>query len=368
MLNSLAGSVWDPRLDAPGFRQYRVGRAYYLRHDDQWVTENKIIAGVAQTEATRGALTGSLRDPSIPWHPQDTVYLPLYGLDRSRLIGIISMDSPQDGKPPTEASMRPIELFAAQAASAIENTRLLQESERAAQQEARINEVMEAVASTLDMREIIRSVAQGLQQMLPFTRMSVALADRNGTELLVQRIISDSHGEVSVQAAESIPLENSASGLAFRDGVSKVYHLSDAERTPNYVDLRAWRESGERTTLVVPLQAGGRVIGSLHMGSELTQAFGFEEQLPLVSRMANLTAIAIENARLFEEAISRERFSAALSRVGRSVGAMLDMESVLGTVCEESINILEVAGASITLLEGKDLVGLAARGAGAMNF
>src|SRR5579859_4282599 len=366
--NLLPGIVWSQRLDDPDFRQYRVGQAYYLRYDDQWVTENKIIAGVAQAETARAGLTGPLRDPSRPWHPQDTVYLPLYGLDRSRLIGIISMDTPQDGKAPTEAAMRPIELFAAQASSAIENTRLLQESERAAQQEARINEVMEAVASTLDMREIIRSVAQGLQQMIPFTRMSVALASRNETELVVQKIISDARGEFSVQPGSSIPLENSASGLAYREGVSKVYHLADAERTPNYVDLRTWRDSGERTTLVVPLQAGGRVIGSLHMGSELTQAFGFEEQLPLVSRMANLTAIAIENARLFEEAISRERFSAALSRVGRSVSAMLDMESVLGTVCEESIDILQVAGASITLLEGKDLVGLAARGAGAMNF
>ena len=360
-VNLLPGIVWSQRLTDPDFRQYRVGQAYYLRYSDQWVTENKLMAGMTDSQTSLNAPIA----PDAPWHPYDTVYLPLYGLERSRLIGIISMDSPVDGKPPTEASMRPIELFAAQASSAIENTRLYQETQRAADQEARINEVMEAVASTLDLNEIIRSVARGLQQMIPFTRMSVALVNRNSNGFELQRVNSDLRGEITVEPDEPIAMEATATGLAYREGVPQVYHLSDADRTPNYADLKAWRESGERTAMVVPLVAGGRILGSLHIGTELTQAFGFEEQLPLVSRMANLTAIALENARLFQEAIDREMFSAALGRVGQSVNAMLDMASVLETVCEESVNILQVEMAYIWLVEGRDIVILAARGTGA---
>jgi GAF domain-containing protein len=163
-------------------------------------------------------------------------------------------------------------------------------------------------------------------------------------------------------------VEDTAMGLVIREGVGRVYHLTDESVASEYTDLQAWRESGERTALLVPLVAGGRVIGALHMGSELAEAFGFEEQLPLVSRMAGLTAIAIENARLFQEAIDRERFSAALSRVGQSVNAMLDMASVLETVCEESIAILEVEGAYIWLVEGNELIGLAAHGPGTESF
>ena len=58
-----------------------------------------------------------------------------------------------------------------------------------------------------------------------------------------------------------------------------VEHLGDADRTPNYSDLKAWRDSGERTSMVVPLVAGGRILGALHIGTELTQAFGFEVNL-----------------------------------------------------------------------------------------
>jgi len=236
------------------------------------------------------------------------------------------------------------------------------------QQEARINEVMEAVATTLEMGEIIRGVARGLQQMIPFTRMSVALLDRAEQSFEVQRVVIDMRGEINIEPDAPISVENTASGLVYSEGVPRVYHLTDAERTPKFADLKIWRESGERTALVVPLFAGGRVLGALHMGSELAEAFGFEEQLPLVARMANLTAIAIENARLLEQAIDRERFSAALGRVGQSVNAMLDMASILDTVCEESTLILEVEGAYIWLVEGEELVGLAARGPGAKTF
>ncbi|MEP7284202.1 MAG: GAF domain-containing protein [Chloroflexota bacterium] len=360
--NLLSGIVWSQRLTDPDFRQYRIGQAYYLRNSDPWVTENKLIAGNNSAEP----LTPDAA--STVWHSQDTVYLPLYGLDRSRLIGIISMDSPLDGKAPTEASMRPIELFAVQASSAIENTRLYQETQRSAQQEARINEVMEAVASTLDMDEIIRSVSKGLQQMIAFTRMSVSLLDRSESKFDVTRVNIDMRGEISVVPGEPVEVENSATGLAHHEAVARVYHLSESENTANYTDLKAWRDSGERTTLIVPMVAGGRVIGTLHMGSELANAFGFEDQLPLVARMANLTAIAIENARLFQQSIDRERFSSALGRVGQSVNAMLDMTSVLDTVCEESINILNVEGAYIWLVEDSDLVGFASRGPGADTF
>src|SRR5260221_2073821 len=45
-VNLLPGIVWSQRLTDPDFRQYRVGQAYYLRYSDQWVTENKLMAGM----------------------------------------------------------------------------------------------------------------------------------------------------------------------------------------------------------------------------------------------------------------------------------------------------------------------------------
>ncbi|MBX3061761.1 MAG: GAF domain-containing protein [Anaerolineae bacterium] len=366
--NALPGMVWSQRLSDPDFRRYRIGQAYYIRYSDPWVTENKRMAGAGEANAEALA-----PDPSYPadrWHPLDTLYLPLYGLDRSRMIGVITMDHPADGKVPTEASMRSIELFAAQAASAIENTRLYDETIRAANQEARINEVMEAVASTLDLDEIIQGIALGLRDMVAFTRMSVMMVDEERDEFSVRQVTMGMRGEVLVDEGDAIPADNTAVGVAVRDAKTAIYHISDANRTPSYGDLKNWWMTGERTSLIVPMIAGGRITGALHMGSELSGAFGFEEQTAMLSRMANLAAIAIENARLFQQTIDRERFSAAVGRIGQfvSASALLDKTSVLRSICEETVNLLGVAGTYVWLVQGDELVALTSHGLGADEF
>jgi hypothetical protein len=55
----------------------------------------------------------------------------------------------------------------AQAASAIEMTRLYQETSRAAEQEALFNEMMQAVTSTLETNRIVQAVADGLAAVHP---------------------------------------------------------------------------------------------------------------------------------------------------------------------------------------------------------
>ncbi|MCC7205831.1 MAG: GAF domain-containing protein, partial [Anaerolineae bacterium] len=360
----LSGVVWRERLADPEFRRYRIGQAYYVRHSDPLVTENKLMAGIE---------TPASDEPATPdrWHRLDTLYLPLYGLDQSRLVGIIAMDSPQDGKPPSEAELRPIELFAAQAAFAIENTRLYQGMTQAAQQEARINEVTEAVTATLELNEIIQGVAAGLHQMIPFSRMSVGLMDENAQRFSMLHVHVDAQGDAHIEPGGLIVFEDSAMGRAVQEAAGHAYDLSggtDGEQPDDFADLRALHEAGEKAALVAPMMAGGRIVGALNMASRTGGAEELEAQLPLVSRIANLTAVAIENAQLFQQTIERERFSSALTRVGASVNTMLNMGHVLSTVCEESIAILGVAGAYVWLAEDDALTGIAARGPGEANF
>ncbi len=114
--------------------------------------------------------------------------------------------------------------------------------------------------------------------------------------------------------------------------------------------------------MLVPMIAGGQPIGVLHLGSELENAFGFQENLDLTQRLANLSAVALDNARLFQQARDREQFSAALQRVSQSLNQIFDLGSVLRTICDESLPILGVEGTYAWLLVGSDLIGIAASG------
>ncbi|HRE46489.1 MAG TPA: GAF domain-containing protein [Aggregatilineales bacterium] len=382
--NILPGSVWLQRFADPELRRYRLGQAYYLRHNDPWMTEKKLMAGLVEPVVQDEGAASPTK-----WHPLDTVYLPLYGVDRSRAIGIITMDTPTDGNIPTEAVMRPIELFAAQASATIENTRLYQAMITSAQQEQRINEVTEAIAATLDLDEIIRGVANGLQQMIPFTRMSFGLLPEGSDMLDILSVTISLRGEVDVREGTPIPLQGTALGAAMEGASPRVYHATNvarleaeidgsspegilttqtAEIVPEYTDLTGWRAEGERTSLVVPMVAGGRAVGALHMGSELAQAFGFESQLSLIARIANLTGVAIENASLFQQTIDRERFASALSRVSQAVNAQIPAEQVLATILDEARELLNTRSAYIWTIGGDELVGTAGRGTNADRF
>jgi len=77
-------------------------------------------------------------DPTVPvvgnttdmWHPEDNLIMPLLSLQTQKLLGFLSLGKPEDGKIPTIEHTEMIELFAQQAAIAIDNTYNFQERER----------------------------------------------------------------------------------------------------------------------------------------------------------------------------------------------------------------------------------------------
>ncbi|HVO71378.1 MAG TPA: GAF domain-containing protein, partial [Aggregatilineaceae bacterium] len=292
----LPGETWRAWINDLDFYELKLGAGYYMRYNHPWVRKN-VLKG-------REPEPSSVSDDV--WHPQDVLYLPLVGQDQKRIIGIISMDSPTDGRVPTEASLQPFELFASQAAAAIETTRLYQETVRAADQEQRLNEVMEAVSASISPDGVIRAIGHGLQQMVPLTRMSVAIFNEGMDRFDVLRADIALDSTVVVQPDQPMETNNTATGLAYREGKARLYQLGrDEAARENFVDLGAWHHSGERSTLLVPMTAGGQPVGTLHLGSELENAFGFRENLELIQRLANLSAVALENARLFEQVRQR---------------------------------------------------------------
>jgi PAS domain S-box-containing protein len=370
----LPGIVWRQRLADPDFRNYRIGQAYYLTHNDQWVTENKLLAGGASTATALAPRRDGPRELPTIWNSQDTVYLPMYGLDQSRLIGIIAMDSPQDNQPPTEARLRPIELFAVQAASAIENTRLYETTTRAAQQEQRLNTLMEAVASTLNVEDILIAVANGLQELIPYSHLSVGLIDDAGRmfETLIVTPAATMAETVTVESGATLAVTNTIMGRIYQELNGRIFSatVQDSDRALSavYVDLAAWRAEGERTSLVVPLIAGGRTAGVLHLGTDRDDVSLFETQLAFIQRLANLTAVAIENARLFQQAIDRERFTASLARIGVILTGVIDLTNVLNTVCEEVVELIDLADAYLWLPQEEKLTIVAGSSANATQL
>jgi len=97
------------------FEQYRLGEFYYLPWSDPLVREQFKHAIPSKVP----------KEKTVDWNPDDLLYIPLR-LPDGQVVGIMSIDDPIDGRCPTKESLAPLELFAHQAAVAVENARLIQ--------------------------------------------------------------------------------------------------------------------------------------------------------------------------------------------------------------------------------------------------
>ena len=99
--------------------RYRLGHSFFIPHDD---TDSREIL-------RKGLASRRDRSEFVDWHPNDVLFVPLYG-SRHKMIGTLSVDDPFDGRRPTVESLRIIELFAREAAMCIETSLLIGELKR----------------------------------------------------------------------------------------------------------------------------------------------------------------------------------------------------------------------------------------------
>ncbi len=164
------GKVWGERL-GENFERFRIGEFYYLPWNDQWVRRH--VHGVPPKtpldEATTYAGVPSRLSPEemVDWHPQDMLYAPLR-TPGGRIVGILSMDDPLDGRRPTNESLSVLEIFLHQAAMIIENAQLI-ESLRGARKQ------LESYAGLLEQKveERTRELRDSQARLLKAQRLAV---------------------------------------------------------------------------------------------------------------------------------------------------------------------------------------------------
>ncbi len=102
-------------LSNPENQQFKIGRCYYIPHD----AKSKLFDDLRAT----GLVYEKEHINFDKWHPQDLLFIPLRGLG-GKVVGMVSVDEPKDGKKPTGESLRPVELFIDYAITFIEESEL----------------------------------------------------------------------------------------------------------------------------------------------------------------------------------------------------------------------------------------------------
>src|SRR5207253_9725673 len=146
------------------------------------------------------------------WRPEDGLIIPLYSPRKKKLLGFLSLDEPADGRIPTLESIEMLELFANQAAIAIDSARIFQkrEAERVALEEAIVllRQDLELVQRG-DLRVRVQSSHQKLQPIVEAINITIKeISEILGSEQMVTHAV-DEHAQ-DVQRSSEVLVRDTA--------------------------------------------------------------------------------------------------------------------------------------------------------------
>lgn len=183
-------SIFDER--------FKVSQSYYIPHDQ---TPWKEI----------GVRSRKKPDQMEDWHPDDFLFIPLYG-ENKKVIGLISVDDPTDGRAPTSERLAPVELFATQAAIAIENARLYEEiSAHAEELESKVSERTRKREALLEISYLLRETTSWDKGMKIILEGITKGFDIENAELFLineSKKILENIAVVGTEKKEYIPLDS----------------------------------------------------------------------------------------------------------------------------------------------------------------
>lgn len=163
---------------------------------------------------------------------------------------------------------------------------------------ALLYEVSRELTSILDREELLRRVAQRVKKLVNYHVFSVMLWNEKTQRL--ESVFAMRYGD-TIPARMSLPLHQGLTGTAA--GERRILRVNDTLEDPRYIKCDIGFDT--RSELVVPLLLQDRLVGVLDLESTEANAFTSEHERMLAT-LGSYIAIALENARLFEESRGNE--------------------------------------------------------------
>jgi GAF domain-containing protein/two-component sensor histidine kinase len=260
------------------------------------------------------------------------------------VIGLLTMDSYQVGKY-SQDDARLVMTFASQAALAIKNAQLYEREQQRTAQLTLVNQVARQVVSILDLDQLLDEVVTDIQQGFNYHHIGLFLLDEVAGQLEM-RAIAGSFADMA-PPDHRLALGKGMAGWTALTGQPLL--ANDVSQEPRYV-LGILKEALTKAELCVPLKLAGKVIGVLDVQDTQLNAFD-ESDLLAMETLADQIAMAIENARIYEEERKRVNQLELIGEVTQKIASILNLDELLPQVARMIVDTFDYYHTSILLVE-----------------
>jgi len=182
-------------------------------------------------------------------------------------------------------------------------TKNLLKNQQALAQKVRDLEILEKlsrkISSILEKEELLRLIVSVYVEMAKVKKVSLMLIDENTNELKMQAargINRENFERIKFKVGEGV------AGKAAQTG--RVFCIDDVRKSPDYKLFNPKREKTKESLLVMPLKVKEKVLGVINLSDKLSGEPFAKHEVTLYSTLANHVAVSIENAILYELAIT----------------------------------------------------------------
>jgi sigma-B regulation protein RsbU (phosphoserine phosphatase) len=257
----------------------------------------------------------------------------MYG---EKLVGVLGLEANQSrtfGK----RGVSLVQMIAGNLATAIENANLYREARWYSGLLAMLHEAGKEMGSILDLDALCDHVAEVVHRIVDYEMFAIFLVDEKANEL----VLKTARQMASIAPRRRIALGEGLTGAAARSKEPVI--VGDVREDPRYIAV----EPEVRSELAMPLVNKGRVVGVFDLESRQLNRFT-HEHIKVLTPLASLVAVAIENASLYEDISKREtRYRTELAIARRTQEGLFPEEPPEGEKWEASAHFIparELAG------------------------
>ncbi|RPJ29039.1 MAG: GAF domain-containing protein [Chloroflexi bacterium] len=221
-----------------------------------------------------------------------------------------------------------------QASIALENARLYQSTLSTAERFSILNQASYQVSTNLDPEQIYIAVHKAAQRLMPVESFVISLLDEETNEIEGVYLVDDDKRAPVTR----IPRDQGLSGQVITAGQPLLLH--GIETVSEAGGVTYGKPDAPQSILAVPMTLSGRTIGMLSAQSYQPGVYT-EDDLQILSTLANQAAVAIQNGRLFNETerLAREFEMRVIERTAQLQREQQNTETLLRILTEVSSSL-----------------------------